>query len=554
VNHNSTILAVDDDSHSLRLLTDILTAEGYHVRPADSGELALASVGASAPELILLDIRMPGMDGFEVCRRLKANEKSRGIPVVFLSASGHLEDRVLGLSLGAADFISKPFEAPELLARVHTHLELGRLRAHLEEQVAERTAELRDANRRLCFELEERMRAERELRESEERFRNLANRAPVGIWVTDADDLFTFYNRRAMAFLGRKTSEPGGSTWIDFVHPDDLEMVCSKYRSARMAHSSFRIECRVRRPNGKYRWIMHTGIPRSIGGVYAGHIGTSLDITDLKRTHEQTLVNHKLESLGVLAGGVAHDFNNLLASIIAESDLALSDLPEDTPVRGNVERIAGVANRASEIVNLLMTYAGDRDHAIEPVDLSKITSEALFLIRPPMQNSTEIDVRLTKDLPTVQANTAQIRQVVLNLIMNAAEALNGKGGKITVSTGQVHIGKAAAAEREIDLPGGDYCYLTVSDTGCGMSSQTQSRAFDPFYSTKFVGRGLGLAVVQGILKSHGGAITLESSPGRGSTFEVLLPRAGKGTQSERQATRSLEIPPISAVSDACTAC
>ena len=207
MNDNNTILVVDDDSHSLRLLTDTLTGGGYRVRPADSGELALASVGAAAPGLILLDIRMPGMDGFEVCRRLKADDKTRGIPVIFLSAAGQMEDRVLGLSLGAADFISKPFQAPELLARVHIHMELGRLRADLERQVAERTAELRLANERLCLELEERRRAERELRESEERFRNLANRAPVGIWVTDADRLVTFYNRRALAFLGRKMAD-----------------------------------------------------------------------------------------------------------------------------------------------------------------------------------------------------------------------------------------------------------------------------------------------------------------------------------------------------------
>ena len=202
------------------------------MRPADSGELALASVGAIAPGLILLDIRMPGMDGFEVCRRLKANPKSRGIPVIFLSAVGQVEDRVLGLSLGAADFITKPFQAPELLARVHIHMELGRLRADLEEQVAERTAELRRANERLCLELEERGRAERQLRESEERFRNLANRAPVGIWVTDADRMVTFYNRRALAFLGRKPAD--GYTRVDRLRasrgPRD---VSSKYHCGR---------------------------------------------------------------------------------------------------------------------------------------------------------------------------------------------------------------------------------------------------------------------------------------------------------------------------------
>jgi PAS domain S-box-containing protein len=527
VNHSNTILVVDDDSHSLRLLTDALTGGGYRVRPADSGELALASVSAAVPGLILLDIRMRGMDGFEVCRRLKSNDKTRAIPVIFLSAAGQIEDRVLGLSLGAADFISKPFQAPELLARVHTHMELGRLRADLERQVAERTAELRLANERLCLELEERKRAERQLRENEERFRNLANRAPVGIWLTDADRRVTFYNRRALAFLGRK---PAAHQWTDFVHPDDVEMVRARYLAAVVARRSFRIECRVRRTTGKYRWMLNTGIPRFVGGVYDGHIGTSLDITDIKRAHERTIVTQKLESLGVLAGGVAHDFNNLLGSILAESDLALSDLAEDVPARSNLERIAAIATRASEIVNLLMTYAGERDLTIEAVDLSKITAEVLFLIRPPLKKPAAIEVNLDKDLPAVQANAAQIRQVVLNLITNASEALKGNPGKITVSTGQVHIGKTAAAERKLDIPAGEYCFLAVSDTGCGMSAQTQTRAFDPFYTTKFVGRGLGLAVVQGILRSHGGAITVISAPGKGSTFEVLLPRAGKRTR------------------------
>ena len=554
MNDNRTILVVDDDSQSLRLLTDTLTGAGYRVRPADSGELALASVGAVAPELILLDIRMPGMDGFDVCRRLKANPKSRGIPVVFLSAAGQVEDRVHALRLGAADFISKPFQAPELLARVHIHMELGLLRAHLEQQVAERTAELRLANERLCLELEERRRAEHELRESEERFRNLANRAPVGIWVLDADQGVTFYNRRALAFLGRKMADRCACQWTDFVHPDDLEEVSSKYRSAVVGRRSFRIECRVRRTTGKYRWMLHTGVPRFIGGVYSGYIGTSLDITDLKRAHERMIVNQKLESLGVLSAGVAHDFNNLLGTIMAESDLALSDLAEDSPSRSNVERIAAIATRASEIVNLLMTYAGDRDLAIEAVDLSKITAEVLFLMRPPLSNTAVIDVNLAKDLPAVQANMAQIRQVVLNLITNASEALKGKGGKITVRTGLVHIGKAAAAKRKVDLPWGDYCYLEVSDTGCGMTAQTQSKAFDPFYTTKFVGRGLGLAVVQGILRSHGGAITVVSAPGSGSTFEILLPRAGKRTAQRRPANTEIEQPPIPKVSDACPAC
>jgi PAS domain S-box-containing protein len=545
---------VDDDSDSLRLLTDILTGEGYCVRPADSGQLALASAYAVAPELIMLDIRMPGMDGFEVCRRLQADERSRGIPIIFLSAAGQLEDRVLGLSLGAADFISKPYHRPELLARVRTHMELGRLRGHLEQQVAERTAELRAANERLSLELEERKRAEQELRESENRFRTLADRAPVGIWITAADNVVTFYNRRTLAFLGRKVSDHVSPRWTDYVHTDDAESVSSQYLAAVTGRRSFRIECRVRRSNGRYRWALHTGVPRFIGGVYAGYIGTSIDITDLKRSQDEMLMHQKLESLGVLAGGVAHDFNSLLGSLLAESDLALCDLPDESPGRENVMRIAAIANRASEIVNLLMSYAGERDLTIESVDLSKIASEVLFLIRPPLNDTASVDLHLTEALPCVQANKGQIHQVVLNLITNAAEALKGRGGKITVSTGHMHLGKATAAKRKLDLPGGDYCYLEVSDTGCGMSPTAQARAFDPFYSTKFVGRGLGLAVVQGILRSHGGAIRVMSQPERGSTFQVLLPCAGKRVREQQEPDAEFEdSATLSAASGACSA-
>jgi PAS domain S-box-containing protein len=540
LNDISTILVVDDDSDSLRLLTEILSSEGYSVRPADSGELALASVRANAPQLIVLDIRMPGIDGFEVCRRLHSEERSRHIPVILLSSAGQVEDRVKGLSLGAADFISKPYDRSELVARVRTQLELYRLRAGLEKEVVERTAELRFANHQLAIELEERRRTEHELRESEARFRHLADGAPVGIWITASNGAVIFYNRRALAFLGRKFADLATPPWTQFVHPDDLETAEARYTDAVLARRNFRIECRIRRPNRKYRCILHTGVPRFVGGVFYGYIGTSTDITDLKRNHEELLVHQKLESLGVLAAGVAHDFNNLMGSILAEADIALTDIPAQTPGRDSVERISGIAERASDIVNLLMTYAGERDLAFEPVDLSRITSEVLFLMKSTLNHSTEVDVRLDNKLPAVQANKAQIRQVVLNLFANASEALKGRAGKITVTTGLLRLGKASAAKRNLDLPCGEYCYLSVSDTGCGMSQQAQAKAFDPFYTTKFVGRGLGLAAVQGILRSHGGAITVVSAPERGSTFEVFLPRAARRPRQRPAKREALE--------------
>src|SRR5262249_36749119 len=212
-----------------------------------------------------------------------------------------VRERVEGLAQGAVDFISKPFRAPELLARVRTHLELGRLRAELEKRVAARTHELRIANERLRAELAERRLVEQALRESEQRFRNLADTAPVGIWVTDPDRAVSFYNKTALNFAGYEMEQLIENGWTELVHREDLETFNSTYHSAVAARSSFRIECRMRRADGQYRWVLNTGIPRFVDSVYVGHIGTVIDISDIKRSHEQMLASQKLESLGSLA-------------------------------------------------------------------------------------------------------------------------------------------------------------------------------------------------------------------------------------------------------------
>ena len=217
MNRKGTILAVDDVPESLMTLTDTLTAEGYVVRPADSGELALASVAAAKPELILLDIRMSGMDGFEVCRRLKASPDTYNIPLMFISALTDTAERVEGLKLGAVDFVSKPFQKEELLARIGTHLELSRLRNRLEQIVVERTADLSAANERLKQELVERWHAEQALRESEERFRSMADHAPVVIWTSNSEGALTFVNRYVSTLTGRRVDDLIGHGWMEVV-------------------------------------------------------------------------------------------------------------------------------------------------------------------------------------------------------------------------------------------------------------------------------------------------------------------------------------------------
>jgi two-component system cell cycle sensor histidine kinase/response regulator CckA len=518
------ILIVDDSMESLKLLSGILGAEGYDVRPADSGELALATVMVSPPELILLDTRMPGMDGVEVCRKLKSRAESRDIPVIFLSASLDFEDRLESLESGGVDFINKPFRREELLARLKTHLELARLRKDLEQRVAKRTAQLQAVNDRLKRELESRRKIEEELRESEHRFRSIADTTPAGICLFSQEGLLIYANEWFLTFCGSTAEQIVGGGWSRFIHPEDVDRLVEEITAAVKEQRSTHIEHRLLRSDGEYRWVAAKGNPRLVDGEFVGYIVIILDITELKRSQERALARQTLESLGALTAGIAHNFNNLMSVILAHSDLALDEIPSESTAHENVSTIATVALRAAEIVNLLMVYAGsDNFGAPETVDLSSLIHEMAQLLQASVSAATSLHLKLEKDLTPVWANSAEIRQVIISLVMNASEALEKRPGTVELSTAKVHVYQGSNGSAHPDLREGDYVLLEVSDTGCGMAEEIKARAFDPFFTTKFLGRGLGLASVQGFVRGAGGAISVVSSPGQGSTFKIWWP-------------------------------
>jgi PAS domain S-box-containing protein len=379
-----------------------------------------------------------------------------------------------------------------------------------------------------------RRQAEAALQESEERFRNMADTAPVMIWVTGPDKLFTFFNRTWLDFTGRTMEQELGNGWAGGVHPDDLDRCNETFCSSFEARRNFHIECRLRRADGEYRWVLCTGVPRfGPGGVFAGYIGSDIDLTDLRRAQEETLARQKLESLGVLAGGIAHDFNNLLGGILINAELALTGLPLGSSAYAGLETIKNVAVRATEIVRQMMAYAGQEDTAFEAVNVSRLVGDMLQLLKVSISKTAILEVNLPENVPAVRGNAAQIRQVVMNLITNASEALGEKEGAICVSVTQVQLGPDSRAQ---NLSQGDYVRLEVSDTGCGMTEEILGRIFDPFFTTKFTGRGLGLAAVQGIVRNHGGVINVTSAPGQGCRFEVLLPSAGQAVPSTTEST------------------
>jgi PAS domain S-box-containing protein len=363
-------------------------------------------------------------------------------------------------------------------------------------------------------EITKRKEAEAALRESEERFRYMADSAPVMIWVSGVDKLCTFVNRAWLEFKGRTLEEELGDGWATGVHPEDRPRCINTYHSSFEARNAFQNEYRLRRADGEYRDIVAHGRPRfAADGRFSGYIGSCLDVTDLKHSYEQHLATQKLESLGVLATGVAHDFNNLLGAIIARAESALGGLAADCAVAADVHQIHLTALRAAEIVSQMMTYASQETAPVAAVDLSKLVMEMIELLNVSIPKGAILKTDLAPDLPSVDANPAELRQVIMNLIINASEALEGAPGSISVSTAEVKDSSNAC--------GG--VRLEVEDTGCGMTDDVKARIFDPFFTTRFVGRGLGLSAVQGIVRRHGGTIQVDTTPGKGSRFTVSLP-------------------------------
>jgi signal transduction histidine kinase len=249
----------------------------------------------------------------------------------------------------------------------------------------------------------------------------------------------------------------------------------------------------------------------------------------VKRTQQEAVARQKLESLGVLAGGIAHDFNNLLGGILAEAELVETDLAMGSALKEEIERIKTAAIRGSEIVRQLMIYAGENQRDLnETVEVSRLVEEMLKLLKVSISKRVALRTDFRGDLPPVWGNAPQIRQVIMNLVLNASEAIGDEQGVITVTAVQVSGDRDLATNNATALTPRDYLRIEVSDTGCGMTEEVKAKIFDPFFSTKFPARGLGLAVVQGIVRDLGGKINIVSAHGQGTAFQVLLPCAPKG--------------------------
>ena len=257
-----------------------------------------------------------------------------------------------------------------------------------------------------------------------------------------------------------------------------------------------------------------------------------IDITERKQAEEERLAferqllhTQKLESLGVLAGGVAHDFNNLLTTILGNTDMSMLKLPVGSPVRSYLSDVGTAARRAAGLAQQMLAYSGKGRFVVEALSLNEVIEEMTHLLEVSLSKKAALSYHLATNLPPIEADATQIRQVIMNLITNASEAIEESTGAISITTGAMECNREylTTAYLDKDLKAGQYVYVEVADTGCGMTAQVQQRMFDPFFTTKFTGRGLGMAAMLGIVRGHQGAIKVSSEPGQGTTIKVLFP-------------------------------
>ncbi len=402
-------------------------------------------------------------------------------------------------------------------------------------QLVESWHQIDDQNRQRTHELALLRETERELRRLRGRLDAVVRAVPIPLFAKDTGGRYILFNPAFDAFfgvrgeslIGRTASECWRSEDASIYHEHDMQL---------MREGGLQIyEHRLRDASGRERHVIFNKACFSDSeGKTAGLVGTLTDVTVLKeaeserRTLERQFQEaQKMESLGILAGGIAHDFNNLLVGILGHADLALLRIGQTDPIRSDLQAIITASQRAVDLCRQMLAYSGRGRFVIEHIDVNAAIREMAELLRVSVPRKIDIRLDLPGDAPPIDADITQIRQVIMNLITNASEAIGDSSGTIRVSTRRVAMQahpKDGPPEHQ-ESSSSDAVRIEVADTGCGMTPETAAKIFDPFFTTKFTGRGLGLAAVLGIVRGHKGVISVDSQPGRGTTFRITLPAA-----------------------------
>lgn len=407
---------------------------------------------------------------------------------------------------------------------------------------------LDDENRQRLQEFSRRLEAEGKLGRLREQLDAVVRAVPQPLFAKDIEGRYILFNPAFDAFFGVRGEKLIGRTAVE-CWPSHDARIYHEHDMQLMREGGLQIyEHVLQDAAGRERHVIfNKACFADAGGKLAGLVGTITDVTALKeaetervRLERQFQEAQKIESLGILAGGIAHDFNNLLVGILGHADLALLKTERTDPVSGDLHAVITASQRAVDLCRQMLAYSGRGRFVIEQLDVNATIREMAELLGISVSKKVTIELDLSPDLPRIEADATQIRQVVMNLITNASEAIGNRPGTIRIGT-RHKAADPGAPETEPDaetLPPG-VVQIHVTDTGCGMTPETIAKIFDPFFTTKFTGRGLGLAAVLGIIRGHGGTIAVDSIPGQGSTFRLILPAiVAKGTAQEPPAAPS----------------
>lgn len=388
-----------------------------------------------------------------------------------------------------------------------------------------------------------------QLRKSEERYRLVARATRDPIWEIDVAGGTAKWNEAYEQLFGGRPEESAGSWdwWTERINADERDRVVASLQQALNDPSAenWSEDYHLRGADGTERLVQDRAwISRDAAGKPLRIIGSMRDQTPIEQAmiERQNLMQkvqeaQKLESLGVLAGGIAHDFNNILCAILGNVSLVRMETAANSPHQEFLQNFEEGALRAADLCRQLLAYAGKGRFEVRNVDLCETIHELMPLLTLSISKNTNLQLQLSTGLPPVKVDVTQINQLIMNLVINASEAIGDANGIVSLTTGIQRVSDVASAvgNSADDPKPGNYVYLEVSDTGAGMDPATASRIFEPFFSTKFAGRGLGLAAVQGIVRGHKGLLTVESTPELGTTFRVLLPRAdGRATAPQSE--------------------
>lgn len=524
------ILLVDDDERNLLAVKTVLD-DVADVVIADSGEEALRQLLKGEFAVILLDVYMPGMDGYETAQMIRSREQTKRIPIVFLSAVNKESEHLLrGYAMGAVDYVFKPVDPMVLKSKVAVFVDLFQMRREIQRNAAHEQ-KLLDATIRANA---EKLRIEQELRLAEQRQAAILQSLPIVLYLEDRDasprvPRFVAGNFQALTGFDFDAVHDNANLWEERLHPEDRDRALAgiaNRRDAKAGAFEYRWQC----ADGSWKHFLDQAVLlRDDKGNMTEFAGTILDVTERKALEAQLTHSLKMDAIGKLTGGIAHDFNNLLTAVLGGIGMIERRIEMSDDQRRIVDMTKHAAEQGTELVSRLLSFA--RRQTLEParLPLRKLEESVGNLLSHTLGGLVQLEWRLADNLWPAYADASQLELALINLIINARDAMP-EGGSITVTGDNRTLGAAD----ENGLEPGDYVLLTVADDGAGIPPELIDQVLEPFFTTKEMGKGtgLGLSMVYGFAQQSGGTLRIDSQIGAGTRVEIWLPRATADTDAQ----------------------